>query len=456
MKLDYLFNDKHFYSQMFKIALPITAQNLVLASLNLVDNIMIGGLGETAIAGVGLANQYFFLLNLLLFGIVSGSSIFTAQFWGSKDIKNIRKVLGISIISGGAGAFLFTVGGLLFPDEILGIFSKDPSVIQLGTEYLRIVAFSYVITAVTFAYSFNLRSTGNVKTPLVVSVIALGTNTALNYLLINGYMGFPRMGAAGAAVATVIARVLELALLLWIVYSKQDVVAASIKEMTDLTSGFVKQFFKVTLPVILNESMWALGVTMYAIAYARMGTEVIASINITSTIERIVWVVFMGFGNACAVMIGNKIGSGDDRQVFTYAKRFAIIGPAAAILTGLIVILISPWVLTPYKVSPIVMEYARKNLIVFCLFMWAKVFNYINIVGVLRSGGDTTFCLMLDTGGVWLIGVPLAFLGGLVFHLPIYWVYALVQVEEVIKLIIGIPRLTSKKWIKNLAADMNK
>lgn len=454
MKLDYLFNDRHFYSQMFKIALPITAQNLVLASLNLVDNIMIGGLGETAIAGVGLANQYYFLLNLLLFGVVSGSAIFTAQFWGSKDIKSIRKVLGICIITGGISAFLFSIGALFFPNEILGIFSKDAAVIQLGTEYLSIVLFSYIITAVTFAYSFILRSIGNVKTPLIVSVIALGTNTVLNYLLIYGHLGLPEMGVAGAAVATVTARVLELAMLLWIVYSRKDVMAASIKEMTDLSAGFIKQFFKITVPVILNESMWALGVTMYAIAYARMGTEVIASTNITSTIERIVWVIFMGFGNAGAVMLGNEIGSGDNKKVFIYAKRFAIIGPAVAILSGIFVIMISPWILTPYKVSPVVLNYARKNLIVFCLFLWSKVFNYINIVGILRSGGDTTFCLLLDACGVWLVGVPLVFLGGLVFHLPIYYVYALVQLEEIIKMIIGIPRLASKKWIKNLTVDM--
>ena len=454
MKLDYLFNDRHFFSQMFKLALPITLQNLVLTSLNLVDNIMIGGLGENAIAGVGLANQYFFLLNLLLFGIVSGSSIFTAQYWGSKDVKSIRKVLGICIITGGTGAFLFSIGGLFFPNEILGIFSKDQNVLNLANEYLRIVIFSYLITAVTFAYSFSLRSTGDVKTPLIVSVIALGINTFLNYLLINGHLGLPRMGVAGAAVATVIARVIELSLLLWAVYSKKMVVAASISEMTDLTAGFVKQFFKVTAPVILNESMWGLGVTMYAIAYARMGTDVFASTNISGTIEKIVWVIFMGVGNACAVMIGNKIGSGDVSEVFLYAKRFAILGPATAILAGIVVIFISPWALAPYKVSPVVLDYAQKNLIVFCLFIWAKVFNYINVIGILRSGGDTTFCLLLDTGGVWLIGVPLAFLGGLVFDLPIYYVYALVQVEEVIKLIIGIPRLASKKWINNLAVDM--
>lgn len=454
MKLDYLLNDRHFFSQMFRLALPITAQNFVLSALNFVDTIMIGGLGETAIAGVGLANQYFFLLNLLLFGIGSGSAIFTAQFWGSKNIKNIRKVLGICLITGGLGAFLFSMGGLLFPGKILRIFSEDPAVIKMGTEYLRIVVFSYVITSVTFSYSSILRSTGNVKTPLLVSVIALCINTALNYLLINGCFGFPRMGVAGAAAATVISRIIELSMLLWIIYSNQYSVAASLREMTDLTSGFVKQFFRVTLPVILNESMWGLGVTMYAIAYARMGTEVIASTNISNTIERIVWVIFMGLGNACAVMIGNKIGSGDNRQIFTYAMRFAVLGPAVAILAGIFVIIIAPWILMPYKVSPVVLDYARRNLIVFCLFMWVKVFNYINVIGILRSGGDTTFCLLLDTGGIWLVGVPLVFWGGIVLHLPIYYVYTLVQLEEVAKMILGIPRLASKKWINNLAADI--
>lgn len=454
MKLDFLFNDRHFFTQMFRLALPITLQNLVLSSLNLVDTIMIGSLGENAIAGVGLANQYYFLLNLLLFGIVSGSSIYTAQYWGTRDIKSIRKVLGICIITGGAGAFIFSAGALLFPKEIMGIFSKDQTVINLANQYLRVVLFSYVITAVSFSYSFSLRSTGDVKTPLVVSVIALGTNTCLNYLLIYGHLGLPRMGVAGAALSTVIARVIELALLLWAVYSKQMVVAASLREMTDLSAGFVKQFFKVTVPVILNESMWGLGVTIYAVVYARMGTDVFASTNISGTIEKIVWVIFMGVGNACAVMIGNKIGSGDEKEVYLYAKRFAILAPATALGLGILVILASPWVLAPYKVSPTVLEYSRLNLVVSCLFMWAKVFNYTNIVGILRSGGDTTFCLMVDTLGVWCIGIPLAFLGGFVLHLPIYLVYALVQVEEIVKLIIGIPRLVSKKWINNLTVEV--
>jgi Na+-driven multidrug efflux pump len=186
MNLKFLFNDKNFYKLMFKIAIPIIIQNLILSSLNLVDNIIIGRLNVTAIASVGLSNQYFFLLNLLLFGITSGASIFTAQYWGNKDIPNIRRVLGICLITGGAAALLFTIAGFLFPEKILSIYTNDKNVIAMGSQYLRIIVFSYIITSITFSYSFTLRSTGNVKAPMFVSMIALSINTFLNYGLVYG------------------------------------------------------------------------------------------------------------------------------------------------------------------------------------------------------------------------------------------------------------------------------
>jgi len=451
MGLFSLFMDKKFFKALLKLAIPIVLQNLVLSSLNLVDTIIIGGLGERAIASVGLANQYFFLLNLLLFGITSGSSIFTAQYWGNRDISNIKRVLGICVITGGLAALIFTIGGLLIPEQILSIFSKDKDVIILGGQYLRIIAFSYIITSISFAYSFTLRSTGQVKIPMFVSITALGINTVLNYALVYGYLGFPEMGVQGSALATLIARIIEMVLLLSIIYKTKNVIAGSFKELLDLSAEFIKNFFKVTIPVILNESIWALGVTLYSVVYARMGTDVIASTNISSSIERITWVIFMGLGNACAVMIGNKIGQGDEKEAFTYAKRFIILGPSLAIIGGLLVYFNSHFILSAYKVSPTVYNYAAKNLIVFSVFLWVKVFNFTTIVGILRSGGDTKFCLFLDTSGVWLIGVPLAFLGGLVWHLPVYWVYTLVFMEEIYKLILGLPRVLSKKWINNLA-----
>jgi putative MATE family efflux protein len=450
MKLLSLFNDKNFFKSMLKLAIPIVAQNLILSSLNLVDNIIIGGLGEQAIASVGLANQYFFLLNLLLFGITSGSSIFIAQYWGNKDIVNIKKVLGICLITGGIAAFVFTVGALFLPEQILSIFSKDTAVIIEGSKYLRIICWSYILTSVTFAYSFTLRSTGQVKIPMVVSVIALAVNTVLNYMLVYGLAGFPKLGTDGSAIATLIARTVEMLLMLFAVYRNKNIIAAKFSEMFHLSTAFIKNFFKVTIPVILNESIWSLGVTLYAVVYARMGTAVIASTNISSTVERITWVIFMGLGNACAIMIGNKIGEGNEKEAFLYAKRFIILGPSFAIIAGVLVALNSHYILLAYNISPLVYEYASRNLIVFSIFLWAKVFNFTSIVGILRSGGDTKFCLFLDAAGVWLVGVPLAFLGGLVWHLPVYYVYALVFMEEIFKFIFGLPRILSKKWINNL------
>ena len=438
---------------MTKIAVPIIVQNLILSSLNLIDVAMIGRLGSSSIASVGLANQYFFLLNLLLFGIASGSSIFTAQYWGNRDIKSIRKVLGICLICGVGGAFLFTLTALLYPQGIIGLFSRDTAVVELGAKYLRIVAFSYIVTSVTFSYSLVLRSTGNVKVPMIVSMVAFITNTVLNYVFIYGKFGAPEMGVRGAALATVIARALEAVLLLYMVYRYKMVVAASFKEMKAFDSKYLIQFFKVTLPVIANESIWALGVTVYSVVYARMGTNVVASTNITGTIERLVWVVFMGLGNACAIMIGNKIGQGDSKIVLVYAKRFLKLGAVLAVIMGILLYIVSPYALALINPPKEVMEFARLNLLVFSCILWARVLNFIIIIGILRSGGDTTFSLYIDVGGVYLVGIPMAIIGGILLKLPVYWVYAMVAMEEIFKLIFGIPRVLSKRWINNLAAE---
>lgn len=445
-----MINSKNFYKTLLKLAIPIILQNLILSSLNLVDNIIIGGLGETAIASVGLANQYFFILDLVLFGIVSGSSIFIAQFWGNKDIKNIKRVVGLSLIIAITASVLFMLGGLIFPKQILGFFSSDSLVIEGGSHYLKIIVFSYVFTAISFAFSFALRSTGNVRVPLIVSMIALAVNTILNYVLVYGLIGMPKLGIRGSAIATLIARILEFSLIIIIVYSKKYPIAGSLKEFLDLSFEFIKKFFRIAGPVILNESTWGLGVSMYAVVYAHIGTNAIASINISGTIDKLVWVFLMGLGNACAIMIGNKIGSGKKEDAFAYAKRFIIINPLTAIVLGIILYFAAPILLEPYTISPIVHEYARKNLTVLSVILAAKAFNYTAVIGIFRSGGDTTFSLLLDLGGVWLIGVPLAFLGGFYWHLPVYYVYALASTEEFVKCIIASYRLISRKWLNNL------
>ncbi|GFP75853.1 MATE family efflux transporter [Clostridium fungisolvens] len=450
MNLLSLFSDKKFFKDTIKLAFPIALQNFILSSLNLFDNIIIGGLGEVAIASVGLANQMFFLLNLVLFGVVSGASIFTAQYWGKKDLKNIKRVLGICLITAIAVSSVFTIAALLFPKPIMSIFSNDPAVINMGANYLRIICLSYIVTAVSFAYAATLRSLGQVKAPMVVSIIALGINTVLNFTLVYGVAGVHGLGVYGSALGTLIARIIEFILMIFVVYKFKFPLAAKPKELLDLSMEFAKRFFKITIPVILNESFWALGVTIYSVVYAHMGTAIVASTNIVSTIDRLAMVVFLGFGNAAAIMIGQKIGQKDEKTAFLYAKRFIIMNPLLGVIVGLIIYLGAPSILFAYSVSPEVHNYSKSLLHILGIFLCIKVFNYTNVVGILRSGGDTKFCLLLDIGGMWLVGVPLVALAGLYFHMPIDKVYIFVFMEEIAKFFVGFPRIASKKWINNL------
>ncbi|NLN64882.1 MAG: MATE family efflux transporter [Clostridiaceae bacterium] len=446
--------DDVFYKNLFKITMPIALQNLMMSSINFVDTIMIGQLGETNIAAVALANQLFFLVALFLFGVGSGASVFVAQFWGKKDVKNIRKVLGLSIVCSVVISSLATLIIMIFPELILSLFTKDTEVIRISSSYLRIVCFSYIPTAISFCFATTLRSTGQPKLPMIASAVALTVNAVLNYILIFGKLGMPAMGARGAAVATVIARFAETAMLLGAVYYFKLAPAASFRELSAFNRDFAAKFFRVVIPVVMNEALWSLGVTMYTVVYGRMGTNILASINISSAIEGIAFVLFRGMANACAVMVGNKIGEGDEQTAYIYSMRLAVLGPLLGVVVGLIVVLSSDLLLSFYNVTEQVYKNARTILTIFGFFMPLKIFNMINIVGILRSGGDTRFSLFLDTFGVWIIAVPLAFVGGLVYHLPVYIVYVLVNLEEIFKFSLGLKRFISKKWINNVTLQM--
>jgi len=299
-----LLKDKNFLSTMLRLASPIIIQNLIFSSLGLVDGLMIGQLGEDAVAAVGIANQVFFLVSLLFFGITSGTAIFTAQYWGQKDIKRIQSVMGLSLLMSVAGSLIFSLVAILIPVKVLSLYTTDPEVITQGSRYLQIVAFSYVLTAITNSYSAVMRSTENVKLPMLISLLALSFNTVLNFCLILGNFGFPALGVSGAAIATVSSRLLETSLLLIIAYHQKLPVAARFKDLLNYRILSLSKFFKTTLPVIATEIAWSFGIATYNVVYARIGTESIAAINIAGTLDRLIFVVFIGLGNACAIMIG--------------------------------------------------------------------------------------------------------------------------------------------------------
>lgn len=447
--------DKAFFKAMLSIALPITIQNLIASSVNMLDTLMITSLGQESLAAVGLANQVFFFYGVTVFGIATGSAIFIAQFWGKKDVVNIKKILGLSLTIASLLGIIFTLAALLIPEHIMRIFSKDPVVIGLGVKYLKTVSISYIITGVSFSYAVASRSVGEAKMPVIASLASFITNGIFNYLLIFGKFGFPKLGIIGAAYGTLIARIIELFIILYSIYSSRGPLAGSIKEMTDWNKDFVKKYFKTATPVIFNEALWSLGTVLYSIAYAKIGTEAAAAVQILNTVQNIFMVITRGMGNACTVMVGNKIGAGEEEVAIQYANKFLILSIIMGLFLGSGLFLTSDLILKVFKnLTPELYITSKKLLMVLAIFFTVKVYNGTLIVGVLRGGGDTRFSMLLEMGAVWFVGVPLAFLGALVFKLPVYYVTPLVYTEEIVKAIIGTPRVISQKWVTNLIEDM--
>jgi putative MATE family efflux protein len=448
----YVLTDRDFLKTAFRLAGPIIFQHFIMFSLGLVDILMIGQLGETSVAAVGVADQMFFLVILLMFGISSGGAIFTAQYWGQKDIPRIHSVLGVSLLMALAGALAFSLAAVLAPTWVIGIYSTDPEVIRLGSSYLGIVGLSFVMTAITSSFGAVLRSIENVKLPMLVSLMSLSLNTVLNYGLIFGHFGLPELGVAGAAIATATARSLEAMVLVLIVYRRQLPVAATPRQLLNFKLISLRRFFIVTLPVVGTEIAWSFGITTYNVVYARIGTDAIAAVNIAGALERVVFVIFIGLGNACAIMIGHKIGANQTHKVDDYTRRFLILTPALAVVVGVILLILGNLVLPVYNIAASTAAYVQAILWIMFLTLPLRSTNLMVLVGMLRSGGDTRFAFWIDACSMWLVGVPLAFFSAFWLGLPVYLVYLVIMTEEALKFLLGLWRIRSRKWVNNLAA----
>jgi len=446
--------DKRFFRKLTVIALPVALQGFLNTAINMADTVMVGSLGETSLAAVGLANKVFFVFTLLIFGIVSGSGILAAQYWGNKDIMNIRKVLGLALILGLSGSLLFVIPSLVCPGLLMRIFTTSDSTIKLGAMYLIIVCISYPFTAVTNIYVAMLRAVGRARIPVFISCVTLLVNMTCNYILIYGKFGAPALGVAGAAYATLISRVIETVIILCIVYLGKTEIAARISEMLGYSKIFIKQYITTVTPVIANEFIWGLGVTMYSLAYGRMGDEAVSAITIASTIQDLASVLFQGISTAAAVVLGNEMGAGCLDLAEKYAKKFILLQLILSVISAIACVAFRWSFISIYNISDTVANHVSTCLIISACYMPFKMFNYVNIVGILRSGGDTKACLILDCIGVWLIGIPMAFGGGLVLKLPITIVYAMVMTEEIFKFILGYKRYRSKKWLRNLTSEL--
>ncbi|WP_040214419.1 MATE family efflux transporter [Clostridium polynesiense] len=450
-----LFGDKKFFLTIFTLVIPITLQNLISSSLNMIDNMMIGRLGESEIAAVGLVNQYFFIFMLVLSGINAGTGIFMSQFWGRKDKGSIKKVLGLGLVLGTITSLIFTTVALLAPQLIMRIFTQEVQVINLGVQYLRIIAVTFMLTNITQAYSTALRCTGIAKPPMVASLIGVLVNASLNWVFIFGMMGAPAMGVAGAALATSIARLIETAFVVGYTYLYKTTAAAKLKEMLSFNMEFVKMYFRTSSSVIINEIVWALGITTYSVIYARIGISAVASMQIATTINNMFMVMGIGLATAASIMVGNKIGAGEEEEAISYATKLGILAPIVGILAGASLWICAPFVMKAFNVNADTYSATISVLKIMSAFAPLRFFNVLMIVGVFRGGGDTTYSMLVQLGTVWCFSVPVGFISAVYLKFNLPQVFFIICLEELVKVVFEAKRLRSKKWIRNVVEDLD-
>lgn len=426
-------------------------QNLIMSSLAIVDMMMVGQMGEVTIAGVSLASQIYFIFSILLFGTTTGTAIFTAQYWGKKDIPAIHRALGLCLLISVGFALILLFVALVLPAATLSIFTTDQAVIAVGTEYLQIVAWSYLLIAISGSFSVLLRSIEQTRAPMMISGLAFILNTGLNYVLIFGNFGFPALGAKGAAVATLISRSIELTLMLAYVYGRRTPLASTLQELNPFQAAFIRRYFKTVSPVLINEIIWSIGYSVISVIFGRMGTDSLAAYKIVYSIESLAFVAFLGIGNACAVMVGKKIGEGREDMATQYVRWSLMVTLAVAVVLGGIIILAGPLILSGFKVTPETAHLAWLTLIVDMAALWIRGANFCMIIGGLRAGGDTRYTLFTELGTLWFIGIPFSAIGAFFFGLPVYWVLALTLLDEGVKVVIMYFRFRSNKWINRLA-----
>ena len=445
--------DKKFIKTLMLLAIPIILQSLVTASLNLLDNLMIGSLGENEIAAVGISNQFYMLYYYTIMGITLGAGIFMSQFWGKKDVTSIHKFLGISLVVGMISTIFFAILAFFFPEMIMKIFIDENIVIEQGVAYLKMVALSYIFTTISLSYAAALRSIGQTKIPMYGSLVGLVFNGILNYIFIFGKFGAPVMGVAGAALGTTVSRFMELAFILFIIYKNKNVVAGKISQLLDFNFDLVKRYFITATPVVFNDVMWIAGITAYFIAYSKLGINATATMQIANTINNVFNIFGIGIASASAILIGNKIGAGKEEDAKEDAIKISVFGVLIGIIIGIFFFFLSPFIAMLFKITPETYENLIFVLKVMAIILPLRFFGITQIIGVLRGGGDVMYAIITELVAVWLIGVPLSFIGAVYFNLPITIVYILVCLEEPFKAIATYPRLRSGKWIKNLVKN---
>ncbi len=449
--MNWIVKDKGFYRSLLLIALPVAMQNIISHGVNLMDTVMIGRIGDISLAASSVSNQYYFIMGVMIFGIASGSNVLSAQYWGKGDRETVKKVFSIAQKATIILALITTGLALFLPELVLSVFTNDPAVIAEGKKYLTIVCFSYIFYGLSSCTMMMFRSVGTVKISVVVSAITLITNVFLNWVLIFGNLGAPALAIKGAALATLIARIIEFFIVIGYTFFKDKSLEYKFKDFLGYDKVLGKDFIKNVLPIILNELLWSVGASMLTIIVGRLSTDFLAANSIVGVISQVVMVGVFGVSHATAAVIGNKIGEGDVEKVQTMARTVMLLSLGLGLVAGLMLLILRPFVLVFYSnLEEGTLEFISTLLVMLSVITVFQSVTITNMMGVLRGGGDAKFVLICDVVFMWLICIPMGYIGA--FHLgwSVPMVYLAIKSDEIFKTLLCTYRILGGKWVTNV------
>lgn len=443
-----------FYKSVFVLVIPMALQNLINVGVTAADVIMLGKVGETALSGASLAGQVQYIMVLFLFGLTSGATVLTAQYWGKGDKKAIEKILALGMKAAIAVTAVFTIAALVIPGLLMKIFSNDPAVIAQGILYLRIVAFSYILMGITQVYLYVMRSVERVVVATVVYLVSLIVNVILNAIFIFGLLGCPAMGIQGAALGTLAARFVELILVFGYARLFNKDIKFRIRYFLKSDKPLMQDFLRYALPVVMNEVMWGLGTAANTAILGHMGSAAVAVNSVAQVARQLATVVAFGLSSATAIYLGKTIGEKKFEHAKAYARHFLILSVVMGAVGGVLILIASPIATSFLSLTDGAKEYLRFMFFVMSYFVVAQAYNTTMIVGVFRSGGDTRFGLILDVSTMWGGSILCGWIAAFVFKCSVPVVYMILMCDELLKVPVSTIRYRSYKWIKDITREM--
>lgn len=449
-------NLKELYSNMARIAIPISLQSLITVAINLADTVMLSSMGDAQLSASTLATQFINVFMIFCMGIGMGANVLTSRFWGMKDGGSLKRAVTIMLRFAAVFSLLFTVATVVAPGPIMRIYTADAEIISHGVVYLRYMIPTYVFMGFSLTCTIVLRSVGQVRIPLLSSITAFFVNVFCNWVFIFGKLGAPRMEIAGAALGTLIARAYEFLFICGHFFFIDKRIRYRLRDLTLKCSGLIREYVRVSIPVLISDGLLALGNNAVAMVMGRIGKAFVAANSVTTVVQQLSSVLTTGVSNASGIITGHTMGEGDYKKAQKQGYAFLVMGLIIGVFAALLILLVKNPIINFYKVSDEAKQISQQLMYSIMIIMIFQSANSILTKGVLRAGGDTKFLMAGDILFLWIASVPLGALAGLVLHMPAFWVYFFLKIDQIIKCVWCYFRLKSGKWLKkiNRATDV--